>query len=100
MATKKQLVRVDVPADSIYGSGYVAEIVPGTSIRIAGVYTNHVKGPQPFDRTFKLGDAAERKSFSLHYVGHTHRHRAEDRHDQGRLAQEDIAPEPRRVHLA
>jgi hypothetical protein len=46
-----------------------AEIIPGKSIRIYGVYTNHVKGPQTFDRTFKIGDACERDSFNLSYTG-------------------------------
>lgn len=46
-----------------------ADIVPGKSIRIYGEYTNHVKGPQTFDRTFKVGDKAERDSYNLVYTG-------------------------------
>ena len=45
------------------------EIVPGVSIRIRGVYGNHVNGPQAFDRTFRIGDTVERDSYNLSYTG-------------------------------
>lgn len=48
---------------------YNAEIIPGDSVRIYGTMTNHVKGPQAFDKTFKVGDKAEYASFNLIYVG-------------------------------
>jgi hypothetical protein len=46
-----------------------ADILPGHSIRIFGVMTNHVNGPQNFDKVFKLGDQAEYDSFNLIYTG-------------------------------
>ena len=46
-----------------------ADIIPGVSIRIYGVYGNHVNGPKPFDRTFRLGDEVEYDSYNLSYIG-------------------------------
>lgn len=43
---------------------YNAEIVPGVSIRIWGVYSG-----REFDRTFKLGDVAVYGSYNLIYTG-------------------------------
>lgn len=48
---------------------YHAEIENGKSIRIFGVCTNHVNGPQQFDRVFKIGDHAEYDSYNLKYNG-------------------------------
>jgi hypothetical protein len=49
--------------------GCSADVEPGVSIRIFGTYANHVDGPQPFDRTFKLGDECEYDSYNLRYTG-------------------------------
>lgn len=46
-----------------------AEIVPGVSIRLYGIDTNHVDGDKPYDITFKVGDQAEFDSYNLSYVG-------------------------------
>lgn len=46
-----------------------AEIKPGESIRIFGLYKNHIRGPQKYDRTFKVGDMAEYDSWNLKYNG-------------------------------
>jgi hypothetical protein len=48
---------------------YNADVLPGHSIRIYGTMTNHVKGPQEFDKVFKVGDRAEYNSWNLIYVG-------------------------------
>ena len=48
---------------------YNAAILPGRYIHIFGVMTNHVDGPQHFDRTFKVGDAVEHGSYNLRYTG-------------------------------
>lgn len=62
---------ITVTLDSIHiSAGNVTiEIVQGKSIRIRGTYKNHVNGPQAFDRTFSVGDSAERDSFNLTYTG-------------------------------
>lgn len=44
-----------------------AEIIPGVSIRIFGVDTNRVKGPQAYDFTFKVGDIAEYHAYNMSY---------------------------------
>jgi len=51
------------------GNDYHADIVPRQSIRIFGVYRNHVNGPQTFDQTFRIGDWAEYGSYNLKYNG-------------------------------
>lgn len=48
---------------------YNAKIKPGVEIRIFGHNKNHVKGPQNFNRTFKIGDMAEYDSFNMKYNG-------------------------------
>ncbi len=48
---------------------YNADIMPGHSIRIFGVMTNHVGGPREFDRVFKIGDEAVYGSYNLIYTG-------------------------------
>lgn len=48
---------------------YNADIKKNESIRIYGTYKNHVKGPQEFDKTFKIGDRAEYDSWNLKYTG-------------------------------
>lgn len=47
---------------------YNAEITK-TSIRVSGVCTNHIRGPQHFDRVFKIGDEATYDSYNLVYTG-------------------------------
>jgi hypothetical protein len=46
-----------------------ARINPGENINIHGVMTNHIKGPQSFDRVFKIGDRCEYDSYNLKYLG-------------------------------
>ena len=46
-----------------------AVIIPGKSIRIFGIYNNHINGPQKFNKLFKVGDRAEYDSYNLMYVG-------------------------------
>jgi hypothetical protein len=46
-----------------------ARIEPGKSIQIFGAYTNHIHGPQLFNRTFRIGDEAEYDSWNLTYTG-------------------------------
>jgi hypothetical protein len=38
-------------------------------IRIFGTFTNHVNGPQEFDKVFRVGDVAEYGSYNLIYTG-------------------------------
>ena len=45
------------------------EVVKGELVRIAGIYTNTVKGPQVFDRVFRIGDLVEYDSFNFAYTG-------------------------------
>lgn len=52
-----------------HGNEYHADLEPGKSIRIFGVYRNHVNGPQVFNQTFRVGDEAEYGSYNLHYTG-------------------------------
>ena len=66
-ATKWQKLNNVTPANS--QGQYHADILPGHSIRIFGTMTNHIAGPQEFDKVFKIGDAAEYGSFNLIYVG-------------------------------
>lgn len=40
-----------------------------TSIRIFGVYTNHVRGPQHFSRTFKIGHEVVVDSWNIVFTG-------------------------------
>lgn len=47
---------------------YHAEI-GRSSIRVFGIMTNHVNGPQQFNKTFKVGDCAEYGSYNLIYTG-------------------------------
>lgn len=49
--------------------GCSADVEPGVSIRIYGTYPNHVGGPKPFDKTFRLGDRCEYDSYNLKYTG-------------------------------
>lgn len=58
---------ISFPRENTQGT-YHAETSKG-QIRIHGVCTNHVNGPQPFDRIFKIGDAAEYDSWNLKFVG-------------------------------
>lgn len=46
-----------------------AEIVPGQQIRIWGIYTNCSRGPQSFDKTFRVGDVCATGSYNLIYTG-------------------------------
>ncbi len=81
MTTKKLIeVRNVIPRATIWNKRtntvpsntqgtYNADILPGHSIRIFGVMTNHVRGPQEFDKVFKIGDRAVYGSFNLIYVG-------------------------------
>ncbi len=48
---------------------YHALISPKSFIRIFGHMSNHVNGPQQFDKTFHVGDRAEYNSYNLKYVG-------------------------------
>lgn len=48
---------------------YNADIEPGESIRIYGLYANRIGGPVAFDKTFKVGDWAEYDSYNLIYCG-------------------------------
>jgi hypothetical protein len=48
---------------------YGVELRKGESIRLFGEYKNHVKGPKPFDLSFKVGDRAVYGSFNLTYTG-------------------------------
>ena len=48
---------------------YSAEIIPGKSIRLYGVFKNLCAGPRPYDITFQVGDRAEYASYNLPYVG-------------------------------
>lgn len=50
------------------GAVFNAEINK-TSIRIFGVYTNHVNGPQQFDKVLKVDDEVVFDSFNLVYTG-------------------------------
>ena len=69
--------RIQPNARKVYGKVYQAKtsetynavIDPRKSIRIHGIYTNHVNGPQHFDRTFNIGDQAEYDSYNFNYVG-------------------------------
>lgn len=67
--SKSKTVRVENIEGYSAACNYNAEIVPGQSIRIWGTYGNHIKGPQTFDRTSKIGDAAEYDSYNLKYIG-------------------------------
>ncbi len=49
--------------------GQHADVIPGVSVRLYGVNRNHVKGPQSYDVTFKLGETAEYDSYNLSYYG-------------------------------
>jgi hypothetical protein len=51
------------------GTVFNADVIPGASIRIYGTQTNHINGPQTFDRTFNVGDVVEYDSFNLSYMG-------------------------------
>jgi len=51
------------------GNTHHADVIPGKSIRIFGVYRNHTNGPQNYDRTFNIGDWAEYDSYNLNYTG-------------------------------
>lgn len=46
-----------------------AEIVPGQQIRIWGTYTNCTRGPQNFDKVFRVGDVCATGSYNLIYTG-------------------------------
>lgn len=48
---------------------YNADIVPGKSIRIFGVYRNTCKGEINFDKTFQVGNYAIYDSYNLIYYG-------------------------------
>ena len=48
---------------------YNAQITPKKSIRIFGIFRNHVNGPQNFIKLFEIGDMAEYDSYNLHYTG-------------------------------
>ena len=48
---------------------YSAEIIPGQSIRLYGLFHNVWGGPRPYDITFGIGDRAEYDSYNLTYVG-------------------------------
>lgn len=67
--SKREKAPVRVQLEGSFTPDSFAEIVTGKSIRICGSYTNHVKGPQAFDRTFNIGDDAVRSSFNLTYTG-------------------------------
>ena len=43
---------------SVNGDDFRADVVKGASVRIHGIDANNVNGPQSFDRTYQLGDAA------------------------------------------
>lgn len=60
-------ITVDVPSDG-YGNEYHAEIVPGMSISIFGVFRNCAAGPQSFDKIFAIGDMAEYDSYYTSYT--------------------------------
>lgn len=40
-----------------------------SEISLEGIYTNHVKGPQVFKKSFRIGDWAEYDSYNLKYNG-------------------------------
>ena len=46
-----------------------ADIEPKKSIKIHGIYRNHVNGAQVYDKTFRIGDKAEYDSYNLSYIG-------------------------------
>ena len=50
--------------NSIYNA-----ITSKNQIRINGVEANHAKGPQKFDRTFKIGDTVQYDSYNFIYLG-------------------------------
>ena len=52
-----------------YRNEYNADIEPQISIRIHGIYRNHVKGPQVFDKTFRIGNWVEYDSYNTSYTG-------------------------------
>jgi len=49
--------------------GHHVDVVPGKSIRLHGVETNHVNGPVSYDRTFVVGDVVEYDSYNMSYTG-------------------------------
>lgn len=62
----KRKGQVITPAN--HDGTFNAEVVPGVSIRIFGVFTNrHV--PVIFNKTFKIGDEVEHGSYNLIYTG-------------------------------
>ena len=66
-ASKRMKERGELPTN--WQGEFNADILPGHSIRIFGTMTNHVNGPQHFDRVFKIGDRAVYDSYNLKYVG-------------------------------
>lgn len=48
---------------------WTAEVVLGKYIGISGEYSNHVDGPQKFNRRFRIGDEVEYDSYNLKYTG-------------------------------
>lgn len=49
--------------------GHHADIVCGKSIRLHGIETNRVHGPESYDLTFRVGDWAVYGGFNLTYTG-------------------------------
>lgn len=69
MRRAPQSVTLEVPDSLGRRDCWAADVVRGHSIRIYGTYSNHVRGPQPFDRTFQIGDRVERDSYNLSFLG-------------------------------
>jgi hypothetical protein len=67
--TEKGWVRNGVTIERPAMMGHHADITPGVSIRIHGVMTNRVGGPQAYDLTFKVGDSAVYGGYNLTYTG-------------------------------
>lgn len=49
--------------------GQHADVIPGKSIVLHGVYMNRVGGPVAYRREFKIGDVAEFDSYNLSFYG-------------------------------